>query len=167
MKYRGCDRRTPDTRQRLSSQGRKEAESQGGATTQVLLVSRGASRVKLVEAECRASDLPPAVFRSDRHEDTQSFSLHTRRPTTLHYTPLSEAATACPPAPLVVPDEELLLLDLPGSSEDLVHVDFVSKLSLPVLQQDSLSEQIHITAEEPATFWVVLPTSFSPAVPDR
>lgn len=85
-----------------------------------------------------------------------------------HYTPASEAATAGPPAPLVVPDEKLLLVDPPGSSEDLVHIDFVSKLSLSVLQQDSLSERRNITAEEATTFWVPgLTDELSPAVPDR
>lgn len=53
---------------------------------------------------------------------------------------MGEWATAAAPAPhtLAPPAEKLLSVDPPGSSEDGVHIDFVSKLSLSVLQQDSL-----------------------------
>lgn len=85
------------------------------------------------------------TFRSDRHEDTQSCTPGDQRLPT-------EVATAAAPVPLAeaeVPGERLVSMDPPGSSQHVVHVDFVSKLGLSVLQQDSLSEHGKSQAEEP------------------
>lgn len=122
---------------------REEAESQGGTKAQLLL-RVVASRVKLVEAECLASNLPPALS-----GQTVMKTLGASRCTPenqRHDTLLSKVATAVPPALLAVHGEKLLHMDPPGRPEDVVHIDFVSKLSLSVLQQDSLSE--HITVQQ-------------------
>lgn len=124
--------------QPLTSIAREKAESRGGAKAQLLL-RVVASGVKLLEAECRASNLPPAL---SGQTVMKTLGAPGRTPgDQRHDTLLSEVATAAPPAPLSVPGDELLYMDPPGSSEDVVHLDLVSKLNLSVLQQDSLSER--------------------------
>lgn len=105
-----------------------------------------------MEAECQTSDLPPVPsLETDHHEHTQSGNTRSRRGQPTHCPPLqvqrlethTRARGAPVPSAVTVPGGlvlplQRLLRDPPGSSEDVVSVDFVSELQLPVLQKDSL-----------------------------